>query len=384
MIVDESGWPTLQVSRLYNIEPMGLGTPLVESLSSYVARLAAEHLVNTSNLVVHVIGPHLAHVRLRGDSAVIGSHKSVGLMNGNSLSAREWVNALERLSPRKDLRSLTLLPFAHLFSDKDSLKHSRRWCPECLDEWRSKGLTLYEPLMWCIDCVKLCPLHHTSLESDCSFCGSSSLVLAPRLLPGYCAHCDGWLGYTTNSPIATEEIEYEIWSALEIGEMLAGGSAEKQPRIGTIPAVLNFLITKRIKRDGIQALARLLKNNPHKLLQWQTGECLPSLSELMWLCWLFKLKLVELETQADSWEKLNGYDERVAVTASQMSLNRSRTDWMETEKLLHDVIVGNLPPMKVKDIARTVGCNSVHMYKRYPDLCKLVTKLYARHRYGYH
>lgn len=384
MIVDESGWPTLDVSRFYNIEPMGLGTLLVESLSSYVARLAAEHLVNASNLAVHEIGPHLTHVRLRSDSAVIGSHKSVSHMNGNSLSAVEWANALEQLTRRKDIRCLTLLPFANLFSDKDSLKHSRSWCPSCLNEWQVKELTLYEPLIWCIKAVKLCPQHHEPLVSNCPHCGSSSLVLAPRVLPGYCTHCEGWLGYTTSSPIATEEIEYPIWSALEIGELLAGGSAKKQQRSGIIPSVLNFLIAKRIKRDGIQALAKLLEISPYKLHQWQTGECLPGLNDLLWLCWLFKLKLVELEAEANSWEKFSGYDERVAETENQMSLNRSRTDWMKTEKLLHDVIVGNLPPMRVKDIARTIGCNSVHMYKRYPDLCKMVTTLYARHKREYH
>lgn len=37
-------------SRLYRLEPVGIGTPYVESLTSYIARLAAEHCVTPKNL----------------------------------------------------------------------------------------------------------------------------------------------------------------------------------------------------------------------------------------------------------------------------------------------------------------------------------------------
>lgn len=373
MIIDSSGWPTLEVSPLHNLEPMGIGTPLVESLSSYVARLAEDHYVSTSNMAVYGIGPLLSHVRLRSDSAVIGSHKSVSHMNGNSSSAVEWVSALEHLTPRKDLRSLTLLPFAHLFSDKDSLKLSRSWCPSCLEEWRVKMLTIYEPLMWCIKAVKLCPLHHEPLVSACPYCGSSSLVLAPHVLPGYCTHCERWLGYTTNSPQATEVKEYQIWATQEIGELLTSGSLEKRQRTGTIPAVLNFLLAKRIQRDGIRALAQLIKVHKATLNLWLSGESQPTLKDLLTLCWVFKLKLVELDMQGVSLEKHSGFDERVAEIVNERSLNRSKTDWMKIEKLLYDIVLGNVPPMRISEIARDNNCNSEHMYKRYPDLCKAVT-----------
>lgn len=42
-------------SRLYSLEPIGIGTALVESLSGYVARLAEAHSVSVGDLVGRVL-----------------------------------------------------------------------------------------------------------------------------------------------------------------------------------------------------------------------------------------------------------------------------------------------------------------------------------------
>ena len=46
-------------SRLYRLEPIGLGTPEVESLSSYLNRLAQAHCVTVSALIAHELVPQL-------------------------------------------------------------------------------------------------------------------------------------------------------------------------------------------------------------------------------------------------------------------------------------------------------------------------------------
>lgn len=40
-------------SRLHSIEPIGVGTPFVESLTGYMIRLAASHAVRVSDLIEH-------------------------------------------------------------------------------------------------------------------------------------------------------------------------------------------------------------------------------------------------------------------------------------------------------------------------------------------
>ena len=46
-------------SRLYSLEPIGIGTPEVESLSSYLNRLAQAHCVTVSALIAHELVPHI-------------------------------------------------------------------------------------------------------------------------------------------------------------------------------------------------------------------------------------------------------------------------------------------------------------------------------------
>src|SRR5699024_3050263 len=44
---------------LYNIKPIGIGTPYVESLSSYISRIAENHNLAVSPLLSKVIAPML-------------------------------------------------------------------------------------------------------------------------------------------------------------------------------------------------------------------------------------------------------------------------------------------------------------------------------------
>ena len=46
-----------QRSRLFFLEPIGVGTPYTESLSSYLTRLAQEHCVTPKKLIMGEIAP---------------------------------------------------------------------------------------------------------------------------------------------------------------------------------------------------------------------------------------------------------------------------------------------------------------------------------------
>src|SRR5437667_2757693 len=55
-------WDVAEPSRarpslLYSLIPCGLGTPYVESLSSYVTRLAEGHVVSVWRVILHVLSP---------------------------------------------------------------------------------------------------------------------------------------------------------------------------------------------------------------------------------------------------------------------------------------------------------------------------------------
>jgi hypothetical protein len=104
-------------SRLYHLAPIGLGTPYVESLTGYVARLAEAHNVSTRTLVVRELLPLLGRCHL--SKAVNSSLSSfwtggVRAVNGIRTLAGDWRRVLQDLTGRRDLHFLTLLTWAEV------------------------------------------------------------------------------------------------------------------------------------------------------------------------------------------------------------------------------------------------------------------------------
>src|SRR5207302_8900593 len=87
-------------SRLYSLEPIGVGTPLVESLTGYIARLAEAHCVSTGVLYRKEIDAltgkgDIFTCRVEGHAGY-----STHNINGRGVPAADFVRALESLTSR--------------------------------------------------------------------------------------------------------------------------------------------------------------------------------------------------------------------------------------------------------------------------------------------
>jgi hypothetical protein len=174
--------PVAARSRLYALTPMGLGTPFVEGLSGYVVRLAEAHAVSVGSLVAKELsgsinpgGIHLGNVPYA--------------INGVGGSAKRWVQALETMTLRSDLRDLTLLPFERLFPKAFLFRRVRAWCPTCYELTASRGEPIYEQLLWCLKLVEVCPRHRRLLATTCPHCLRSQRPLSAASRSGICSRC---------------------------------------------------------------------------------------------------------------------------------------------------------------------------------------------------
>ena len=173
-------------SQLYSLQPVGVGTALVESLTGYVARLAEAHSVSVGDLVGRLLSD-LANPK-GGSSPPVAKAARVGghgfracsyAINGVTDRAATWVDALEAATTRRDLRCLTLLPFRYALPDH-LFRRRRAWCMLCFEQWRANGQIVYEPLLWAIACHHIAPstpdrsiafaatVHVASAHSACS------------------------------------------------------------------------------------------------------------------------------------------------------------------------------------------------------------------------
>jgi hypothetical protein len=99
-------------SRLYSLNPIGTGTPQVESLTGYIARLAEAHVLSVGDMVgrdplcIARAGLHRRTVlfqKKRPNGHAF--HAAAYTINGISASAQKWVRVFERLTcVRCDIR----------------------------------------------------------------------------------------------------------------------------------------------------------------------------------------------------------------------------------------------------------------------------------------
>lgn len=134
-------------SCFYSINPIGLGTPFVESLTSYINRLAKAHNVRTIDLLRYEVSNFLKSDYLISELNQGGLNEKCRYLNGDSSVAKEFVTAMEFLVRKDNLLYSTLIPFssAYYISTKGLIKEKKEWCPLCYGNKKRhlKRLTIY-------------------------------------------------------------------------------------------------------------------------------------------------------------------------------------------------------------------------------------------------
>ncbi len=230
-----NSWPTplpeeyvLPRSRLYDLAPYEMGTLWCESLTGYINRLGWTHHVPPHALVAQEIVPRLdEHQRLATPVGVFGTKWAMSL-NGAGVATKSWMKVLGYLTTRFDFYLLTLPSWVGDLSPRWQLRETPAWCPACLTDWQTMGHPLYQPLLWMIRIITICPRHKIPLINHCFHCQKPQLVFAPsKKRPGECTSCGQWLGKETNSDqdVSEELVSWQEWIWERLKELQAASLA---------------------------------------------------------------------------------------------------------------------------------------------------------------
>lgn len=325
-------------SRLYSLQPMAIGTQHVESLSSYIMRVAEAHTVSVRTLILKEIFPDLS--TMPTNTHFSGLHS----LNGMSSCFEQWVAILGKLTSRRDLCALTLLPWRHLLASDGILRRRRTWCPRCFWEWQRGGMPIYECLAWALAPVTVCPVHYVFLEQDCPHCRRPMLVLFAHAHPGFCAHCNGWLGDDSDAPTApasAQVMEDQLWIANQVGEFLALGNG-----VGNHDSPCHLLsnlqrMLVELASGNQQLLGRQTRISCAALNAWLTGKRLPSLALVIRLCQnlrvpINRLVMEEVLRTDPEWSAL--------ATSGSLATRRKQRVVMPQYPITRVVRLGSIPP----------------------------------------
>ncbi|HEY1353409.1 MAG TPA: TniQ family protein [Ktedonobacteraceae bacterium] len=373
-------------STLYALSPIGMGTAFVESLTSYIARLADAHSVFCGRLIEKVIAPLVPgysplerqHGLFRGDG-----DKS-NLVNATGIRALYAVQALETLTLRTDLRHLTLLFLAEGFYSRGLIRQTKAWCPVCYEEWRNAGQLVYDPLLWVFQDISICMRHKQRLLTHCPYqdCNRSCQPLAWRAQPGYCPFCQRWLGMPledgekAKEPFTEEEIVWQQWVSDALGNTLAvAPEFSNRPEREQVSKVLAHTV-QQLSGGYIATLARTLGLGIPQLGQWVRNEKVPQMDMLLRICSALSLSLHEMlfcdpntlhprirdkVLPPQSWRRRPG-----------LPLDR---EYLRQE--LENAFASDAyPPLSLAEISRRLGHLQVTLYQCHAEACYAIARRY--------
>jgi DNA-binding XRE family transcriptional regulator len=349
-------------STLHALIPFGVGTADVESLLSYFCRLAVSHSVSTL-VLSRTIAQHFGH----SVAANFDWHERQ--ISGIRESALTWSAALSALTSVQNLDNLTFLPWREVISQNGlSIFKRGQFCSHCFADDVACGRQPYFRLAWESAEVTCCPVHRKTLSCDCPSCGKNNVRHAAAVVvPGWCTHCGGFLGATTESEKSEEVEPASLWKARQIGQLLASqDNLSVRPNRSEVIGAITQIVSKA--HGGMAApFSRRIGIAKSTVHHWLKEGGTPSLEISLKIAAHYGLSLKQLLTGELSQWQPPVLDEQLAfelLSSNQTPRNAPRTiDWTSIEEKL--VAFLSLPkPISVLEAARRLDMEARQLYLR--------------------
>ncbi len=372
-------------SRLYHLEPIGIGTPYVESLTGYIARLAETHCVTPKDLIMQEIIPSqsqtgpILNYYYRLNQFWINNAMT---LNGISPIARLWVERLQSFTSCENLRFLTLLTWSEVIGLNKLLRRRKAWCPVCYEEWRQTHQVVYEPLLWALASVSICFKHRQLLITSCPQCQRSSPLLTQIMRLGYCSQCMLWLGNALSPQVLgttsndREELKHRYWVTEVVGELLASAPNLSAPPSKDQIAAMMILCLEYYAKGNMRALARLVKLNAQALWEYIRGTEVPNFDSLLRLCSALSITPLEfLATKTLPDQRIPQFVvDNLPVVSPRKRKPLSDDDVKRMRQVLEAVIAEERdPPSNLLEVANSIGYDVSTIRRHCPDLSKKIS-----------
>ncbi|UEP45745.1 TniQ family protein [Burkholderia sp. B21-005] len=359
-----------------NLEPMGLRTPYVEKLTSYLIRVATHSHIRLSALVKNYI--HSPN-RIEYDCTIFVVPQK-RLINAHGAMAGAWVTSANRMVGRDDLYLLTLLPWSSIFSPYCQLiSPARRWCPDCLDEDRQGRIPVYERLIWSIQHVHICPRHHRHFVARCPSCAREQVSdFTARQLNGFCSVCGAWLGtprHAPPQPLAKAIPDCQMWVTEVLADLLHHPSSAKfDTHRDRVVAVMDALC-EQIFGGDMAALCRHLGIRQSDISDWRHARTYPSAKFLLALSYCFRITLRNLldgQCHLRVDREIRPLPHKAPAKRNQ---RRTTREWEKIRLLLQQIIAGQCQVPSLASAATLLGVRPQQLRNHFPSACSEVSRI---------
>ena len=372
-------------SRLYHLEPIGIGTPHVESLTSFLMRLANAHSVEVNTLVAKEISIYFnqRYVQDNLSKGLSTLFNRGAALNSNGILASQLCQSLEKLTLRKDLSFLTLFLSNKTFSSRKLLRKSKAWCSACYEQWQVSGKTVYEPLLWTLESIKVCSGHFQPLKNKCPHCDRTIPWLTGRSKVGYCPKCDQWLGsFLQNHHNYNEsDLTKYIWIAQSLSELISFiPSISSSVQSTNISKAFNLIIDGTCE-GNIAEFAKVFGLPKNTVWMWCKGKSVPELRAILTVCYCLDISLLDFITlKQQAFQSPSVNHQRLPGGSRPRRSSPKTFDYMATEKYLKNILNSPEHPLKMKEVAQRLNINQRTIYSYFPNLCKAISVKYRSYQ----
>lgn len=364
-------------SRLFGLEPIGIGTPACESLISYLVRLARAHCMDPRDLIrLEFMWRYSRQAGIRSSGFFTEYSKT---LNSVGEYASGFVRLAGELTGRGDLRYLTMLPWGGVIPDVGTglLAAEPKWCRQCLTQQRESKQDRYFSLAWSLDLYKVCVVHGIRMMDRCPRCARKQPFI-PRLpMLDYCDYCGCWLGLQKGFDEAVMATERETWLAKAIADMVSHGTyADAHVTQQRLQSILSGFVADYAEGEKRQ-LSRMLGLTETSMACWIVKGKKPLLPQLLDMCHQFGLFPAEM---------LSGVQPAVlpcAVNQPKLYRIRGRLEVDAPErKRLHTKLaeIANDPSdhRSLTEVSSALGTRKNYLIYWFKDMCATVTAKYRK------
>lgn len=376
---------TLPRTRLYSLAPCKIRTIWRESLTGYINRLGWAHHVAPRALVAQEVVSQLSneqHVNPLAHFSVFG-YQGAMVLNGYGVQAQTWISLFEQLTGRADLSLLTLPWWIGNLSSRKQLRTVPAWCSLCLSEWQENDLAIYQPLLWTLQIVTICPRHCAFLKDQCPQCQKHQAVIAAnKSRPGVCTHCGSWLGTKSqNQHMSALEDELIAWQKWVIDVLEELHAASLITGMLTWEPFFAHLATCLAEDEGYSKASKLAHIQRYQLHQW--GNCeeeyTPTLETILKFCYVFDVTPLQIMNNQVSRLRQVIQNEATA-RASLPGLRLRHMNLEQCQKFLQAILDGHEKPQGVRQIGKHLGYTIHQLSYHFPKECALITPLAQEYR----
>lgn len=330
-------------STLYPIHLINDNTGLIESIPSYLLRLADAHCLEFRTMLRdHFQFNHCYYTRPLQLPRL-----------------RILIEDIIKLNTNFTLTKLQFSNWDETFDILNLFRTTRQWCPLCLYNWGKEGEKLYEPFLWTIACNNTCPIHHIKLVETCPFpeCNKKIYYFETQHY-GYCPKCNTSLGNNNNAEISNSEQTSQSELLYQLIEL-----SLQHPFIMSFANLINLTLRNFPNQKSLTEYLGI-NNNYNYIHLWKSGTppklhfFLSSINKLL-------SSLTELfsDTSIDNYEHTNSIYKHL--------------DKAGIEDRLKEILAKD-PPLSLRETARRTGYNFRRLQNHFPQLMASIKERYKK------